>query len=189
VRAVRAPMRHPHRTASGVITESPLVLTDVITDAGLEGHSVIFTYGAAALKPAADLIRNLEPLVTGEALAPLAIEQKLAARFRLLGVQGLVGMAIAAIDMAVWDALARAHATSLVRLLGGVERPLPAYGAVGYDGAAGAAKTAEDLAKQGFTGVKAKTAIPPCRRTSRSSAPSAPPSAARRPSWSTTTSV
>ena len=32
VRAVRVPMTEPHQTASGVITESPLVLTDVITD-------------------------------------------------------------------------------------------------------------------------------------------------------------
>ena len=29
VRAVRVPMTEPHRTASGVITESPLVLTDL----------------------------------------------------------------------------------------------------------------------------------------------------------------
>jgi mandelate racemase len=43
VRAVRVPMTEPHRTASGIITESPLVLTDVITDAGVEGHSITFT--------------------------------------------------------------------------------------------------------------------------------------------------
>lgn len=29
VRAVDVPMRHPHRTASGTITSSPLVLTDL----------------------------------------------------------------------------------------------------------------------------------------------------------------
>ena len=46
VRAVRVPMREPHRTASGVVTESPLVLTDVVTDAGVRGHSMVFTYTA-----------------------------------------------------------------------------------------------------------------------------------------------
>jgi hypothetical protein len=35
VRAVRVPMKEPHQTASGVITESPLVLTDIITDTGI----------------------------------------------------------------------------------------------------------------------------------------------------------
>ncbi|TMH26899.1 MAG: mandelate racemase, partial [Betaproteobacteria bacterium] len=35
VRAVRVPMVEPHRTASGTITESPLVLTDVLTEEGV----------------------------------------------------------------------------------------------------------------------------------------------------------
>ena len=65
VRAVRVPMTEPPRTASGVITESPLVLTDVITDTGISGHSMVFTYTPAALKPTAQLICNLEPLVKG----------------------------------------------------------------------------------------------------------------------------
>jgi mandelate racemase len=43
-RAVRVPMAHPHRTAGGVVSESPLVLTDVFTDDGVVGHSIDFTY-------------------------------------------------------------------------------------------------------------------------------------------------
>jgi mandelate racemase len=156
VRAVRVPLEEPHQTASGVITESPLVLTDVATDAGMVGHSLVFTYTAAALKPTADLIKNFEPLVSGELLAPAEIEHKLAKRFRLLGPQGLVGMALAAIDMALWDALARLNGMSLTRLLGGAAKPLRVYGAVGYEGPVGSAKTAERWAKRGFTGVKAK---------------------------------
>jgi mandelate racemase len=160
VRAVRVPMAEPHRTAGGVITESPLVFTDVMTDAGIVGHSMVFTYTPAALKPTADLIGNLEPLVKGEALAPAELESQLSRRFRLLGTQGLVGIALAAIDMALWDALARVNSLPLVRLLGGVPKPVRAYGAVGYDGVAGSAATTEVWAKQGFTGVKAKIGYP-----------------------------
>lgn len=160
VRALRVPMQQPHQTASGVLTESPLVLTDALTEDGVVGHSVVFTYTSAALKPTTELIQNLEPLIKGEALAPVEIEQKLAKRFRLLGTQGLVGMALAAIDMALWDALARSHNTSLVRLLGGSEKPISAYGAVGYDGVAESARVAEAWAKRGFTGVKAKIGYP-----------------------------
>src|SRR5713226_2371358 len=149
-------MTVPHQTASGVITESPLVLTDVITDAGVSGHSIVFTYTSAALKPTAELIQNFETLVKGDVLAPAEVEQKLAKRFRLLGTQGLVGIALAAIDMALWDALARVHSMPLVRLLGAVEKPVRAYGAVGYDGVQGCAKGAEDWATRGFTGIKAK---------------------------------
>jgi mandelate racemase len=160
VRAVRVPMQEPHRTASGVVTESPLVLVDAIVDGGIAGHGIVFTYTATVLRPVADLIVNFEPLVKGEPLAPVAIADKLAARFRLLGTQGLVGMALAGIDMALWDALARLHGISLVRLLGGVEKRLPAYGAVGHDGATGSARGAEQWAKRGFCGVKAKIGYP-----------------------------
>ena len=146
VRAIRLPMRDPHQTASGTVSESPLVLTDVYMDDGTVGHSVVFTYTPAALGPTADLVRNFEALVKGDALAPAAVEQKLARRFRLLGPQGLVGIALAAIDMALWDALARLHRVSLVELLGGTARPVPAYGAVGYDGEAKSARVAEDWA-------------------------------------------
>jgi mandelate racemase len=160
VQVVRVPMTEPHQTASGVVAESPLVLTDILTDTGISGHSIVFTYSPAALKPTAELIRNIEALVKGEALAPIEIEQKLIKRFRLLGTQGLVGMALAAIDMALWDALARVHNMSLVRFLGGKEKPLRCYGAVGYDGVEGSAKVAERWAKRGFTGIKAKIGYP-----------------------------
>jgi len=160
VRAVRVPMTEPHQTASGVITESPLILTDIITDAGIVGHSIVFTYTSSALKPTAELIQNFEALVQGDLLAPAEVEQKLAKRFRLLGTQGLVGIALAAIDMALWDALARVYNTPLVQLLGGTKRPIRAYGAVGYDGIKGSADVAERWAKLGVKGVKAKIGYP-----------------------------
>jgi mandelate racemase len=153
-------MTEPHKTASGVVTESPLVLTDVITDTGISGHSIVFTYTPAVLKPTAELIQNCEALVKDEVLAPAEVEQKLAKRFRLLGTQGLVGIALAAIDMALWDALARVHSMPLVRLLGGVEKPVRAYGAVGYDGVQASAKAAEGWRARGFTGIKAKIGYP-----------------------------
>jgi mandelate racemase len=156
VRAVRLPMPDPHQTASGVVSESPLVLTDLITDTGRTGHSLVFTYTAAALEPTAKMMLNMAPLLVGQPLAPLEIEHMLSRRFRLLGTHGLVGMAIAGIDMAAWDALARTCELPLFALLGGVAKPVRAYGAIGYDGAARSAEVAEAWAKRGFTGVKAK---------------------------------
>src|SRR5262245_60896305 len=163
VRTVAVPLAEPHRTASGVVSESPLVLTDIVFDDGVTGHSVVFTYARAALKPTARLIQNLGPLLEGQSMAPVAISEMLARRFRLLGTQGLVGMALAAIDMAVWDGFARAQNLSLARLLGGIARPIRTYGAVGYDGAAASAAVAEGWARRGFTGVKAKIGYPTVR--------------------------
>ena len=160
MRTVLVPMKEPHKTASGVVSESPLVLIDVSTDDGCIGHSMLFTYTPAALKPTADFIRNCEALLKDEPLAPAEIEQKLAKRFRLLGTQGLVGMALAGIDMALWDALSRMHRLPLVRLLGGLEKNNRAYGAIGYDEVNGSARAAEEWAKKGFTGIKAKIGYP-----------------------------
>jgi mandelate racemase len=126
VRAVKVPMSEPHKTASGTITESPLVLTDVITEEGVVGHSYVFCYTAMALKPTALLVKSLETLVAGRAVEPLEIERLLWRRFGLLGPQGLTGIAMAALDMALWDALARAHELPLARLLGGTLKPIPA---------------------------------------------------------------
>ena len=159
-RAVRVPLPEPHITASGTLAESPLVLTDVTCDDGSVGHSIVFTYTPAALKPTADLIDNLAPMIVGQSAAPLEIDALFARRFRLLGQQGLVMMATAAIDMALWDAAARRANTSLVRLLGAEPKPIPAYGAVGYEGVRGSASTAEEWAKRGFKGVKAKIGYP-----------------------------
>jgi mandelate racemase len=127
---------------------------------GTVGHAIVFTYTPAALAPTATLLRNLEPLVRGAAPAPAALADRLAARFRLLGTQGLVGMALAGIDMALWDALARLHGMPLVTLLGGETRPVRPYGAVGYDGVEGSARSAAHWAERGFTGIKAKIGYP-----------------------------
>ncbi|WP_088257021.1 enolase C-terminal domain-like protein [Fimbriiglobus ruber] len=65
-------------------------------------------------------------------------------------------MALAAIDMAMWDALARIHDLPLVRLLGGSVKPIRCYGPVGFDGEEGSARAAERAVSRGFRGVKAK---------------------------------
>ena len=111
------------------------MLTDVVADDGVVGHSVVFTYTPRRWDrpPSSSAISSRWS--QGEPLAPAEIEQKLARRFRLLGTQGLVGMALAAIDMALWDALARAARDLAGATAGRRREAVPAYGAVGYDGA------------------------------------------------------
>jgi mandelate racemase len=160
VRCVNVPLAEPHRTASGMIDASPLVLLTIATDEGVLGHSITFTYTPAALKPTAQLMKNIEPLALGQALEPAALSDKLHTRFRLLGTQGLVGMALAGIDMALWDALARSRGMALHALLGFAAKPVPCYGGIGYDGADGTARAASEWARKGLRGVKAKIGYP-----------------------------
>lgn len=160
VETVLVPVNPPHRTASGVVAKSPLVLIDIGCEGGLVGHSIVFTYTSIALKPVADLVAGFEDLLTGNGLNPVALNQMLLKRMRLIGSQGLVGMAIAGIDMALWDALARHQNLPLCQLLGGEQQAVKAYGGTGYDGELDTARQAEAWVKKGFTGVKAKIGYP-----------------------------
>jgi len=63
VRPVHVPMLS-HQTASGEVTKSPLVPTDIVLGGGLR-HSRISTYTRVALKPTAELLSNREPLPVG----------------------------------------------------------------------------------------------------------------------------
>lgn len=157
---VNVPLARPHPTASGVVSSAPLVLMDLETDQGLTGHAYVFCYTPIALKPIADLIEAMQPLIQGEAVAPVAVAQKLQGRFRLLGPQGFTGIAMAAIDMAAWDALAKSAGLSLTRLLGGEEKPVPAYHSLGMAGQEGAAREAAESIELGFRSVKFKVGYP-----------------------------
>jgi mandelate racemase len=130
-RPVQVPLRRPLRTAVGAIPVAPLVLIDLTTEEGVAGRSYLFGYTALALAPLARLIGEIAPELRGRAAAPLDRQRELDRRFRLLGRQGLVGMAMTGLDMAIWDALARACGEPLARLLGAEPRPLPAYDSFG----------------------------------------------------------
>jgi len=78
----------------------------------------------------------------------------------LLGPQGLTGIAMAAIDMAAWDALAKASGLPLVRLLGGEPRPVPVYDSLGMGRVELAAREAEASAAAGYRAVKYKIGYP-----------------------------
>jgi mandelate racemase len=154
--SVNVPMPIPHRTASGALTHASLVLVDLLTNAGITGRSYVFTYTPLALGATAQLVKRMESLLVGHALAPLAIERRLDARHRLLGTQGLVMMAMAAIDMAAWDALAQAAGMPLVRLLGGERRPSRAYSSHGMDSVDDAVRNAVRSVETGFRALKFK---------------------------------
>jgi mandelate racemase len=129
-RAVNVRLERPIQTSSGEIVSAPLVLIDLETREGTAGRAYVFSYTPLALEPLRRLIENLGTTLECDALAPLEIERKLQAMFRLLGPQGLTGVAASGIDMATWDALARAHDLPLVELLGGEKKRIPAYGSL-----------------------------------------------------------
>jgi mandelate racemase len=155
-RPVSVPLDPPVQTASGRIGQAPLVLVDLMTKEGPTGHSYVFCYTPVALTAVADLVSRLEDLVKDRPVAPVAIEARLQGSFRLLGAEGLTGIAMAGIDMAAWDALAQAAGLPLVTLLGGEPRPVRAYGSLRTMEPGDVVAEVESLAGAGFTAYKVK---------------------------------
>jgi L-alanine-DL-glutamate epimerase-like enolase superfamily enzyme len=90
-----------------------------------------YTYGHQAC---ATLIRDkLAGVVEGhDALAIREVWMKLVGAIRNLGRPGISSMAIAAIDVAMWDFKARLLDMPLVTLLGAARPAVPAYGSGGF---------------------------------------------------------
>jgi mandelate racemase len=130
-RAVVAPLVRPVRTALGTIPSAPLVLIDVMTKEGVVGTAYIFAYTPLALPALHRLVLDIGREIVGMAGVPVEIMRYFDRRFRLLGWQGLVGMAISGIDMALWDALGRASGEAVASLLGGAPRAIEAYDSYG----------------------------------------------------------
>ena len=155
-RAVDAPISRPVRNAFGVIRSAPLVLIDVLTDQGITGRSYIFGYAPLTLKPLVQLIGDIGSDLTGKPVAPFDLMAQMDAKFRLLGWQGLVGMAVSGLDMAFWDALGQAARQPLATLLGGSPRPIRAYDSYGAVDPVADEKDLRRSLDQGFRGIKIK---------------------------------
>ena len=156
VRAVNAPLARPIRTAVGAIPSAPLLLIDINTDQGVVGRSYIFAYTAVALAPLARLAAEISGELAGQPVVPVDILRNFERRFRLLGRQGLLGMLLSGLDMALWDALGRAAGWPVVRLLGGQPLPLPAYDSFGIVDPIADERAIRQSLERGFRAVKIK---------------------------------
>lgn len=155
-RAVVAPLQRPIRTASGSIEAAPLLLLDVHTDQGLTGSAYLFAYTPLVLRSLAALVSQLAPLLAGQPVVPLARQEQMARQFRLLGLQGLLGMVVSTLDMAYWDILGKSAGRSVARLLGGEERSVRAYDSWGLVDPARDRAALEQAVGRGFRGIKIK---------------------------------
>ena len=164
VRAVAAPMKRPLATSIGALTVAPLVLLDLQTDAGVTGRSYLFALAKPHLAPIVALVEAMAEMVKGDPVAPLDLERKLRQRYALLGVHNIVLFAMAGIDMAAWDAQAKALGQPLARLLGSARTAIPAYNSKGLGllPPNELAKEARALADEGFSAVKLRMGRPTC---------------------------
>ncbi len=160
---VEVPMTFALGTSRARVTAAPLLLIDLLTEEGITGRAYLFCYMRAAAPAITKIVEQVESAVKGDPVAPLDLWRKLATGFTLIGVQGLVRMAMAGLDVAAWDALAIAAGLPLARLVGGRPRPIPAYNSCGLglgDNPEAVADEAEKLLTGGFRAIKLRLGYP-----------------------------
>jgi mandelate racemase len=168
VRALRAtpievPLNFVLGTSAAAVTHAPLLLLDLETEEGITGRTYLFCYLRAAAPGIASIVGEIAALTKGEQLDPTVLWTKLARRFTLIGVQGIVRMAMAGVDAAAWDALAIAARMPLAAFLGGQARPIPAYNSCGLGlmrDKGALADEAQQLLARGFAAVKLRLGYP-----------------------------
>jgi mandelate racemase len=127
VRAVSIPMRRPIVSKVGVYPEWPFILIDVKTKEGVVGRSYLEPYLRDAVKYIGPAILDIGEMLRGRQLAPLDFFRDAMSKLHLIGRQGVSLIAMAGVDMAVWDALAKAAGLPLAEMLGGTVGPLRTY--------------------------------------------------------------
>lgn len=98
---------------------------------GVGGSGLGFAYGHPAMVRVID--ETLAPQVIGlDVRDSMATWTAMVRSIRNLGRPGLSSMAISAVDLALWDAKARALDQPLHKLLGGCRESVPIYGSGGF---------------------------------------------------------
>ncbi len=161
---VRVPLDEP--LAGGppyARSHNQFVILRVETEDGVEGIGVSFFGGALSptLKHAVDQLGEI--IVGDDPLRIEALTQKLRTAAASAGPGGIVALAIAGIDMALWDIKGKYLGQSLGFMLGGLRDRVPAY-------ASGAlvraypldhlVKAARTLVEKGFQQMKTQLALP-----------------------------
>lgn len=126
--AYRLPLAEPWVSAKYRITHHEYVIAEIRTDDGRLGTGWCQTIGVGALSVAALIQSYLAPMVVGQ--DPANTERIWSALWEdchFAGPSGLSTLAIAAVDIALWDLKAQAAGLSLHRLLGGMRDEVGVY--------------------------------------------------------------
>ena len=106
-----------------------MLLVEAVADSGQRGLG--FSYCSAAAARVVD--DHLAPLVRGRDTDTLQeIWRRMVAAVRNIGRQGIAATAIAAVDIALWDLVAKLADKPLFQVLGAHRQSVPVYGSGGF---------------------------------------------------------
>jgi mandelate racemase len=157
VRPVLVPLSRPVVSRVGHFDLWPLILIDLQTEEGIVGRSYLEPYLKDAARYIVPAVHDLARARQGTPIRPFDDFQNARKALNLVGYEGLSMIAIAGLDMAAWDALAKAAGLPLAEFLGGSIGPVQAYNSNGLwlTDVASLAREATELVAEGeFTALK-----------------------------------
>lgn len=156
-RAVVLKLDRPIVARIATIRDWPLILIDLITEEGVVGRSYLEPYSIKAMRYLVPALQDFGEMLKGRRVAPAEIYELARKSLHFVGYQGLSMIAVSGLDMAAWDALAKAGGMPLCVLLGGSVGPVRAYNSNGLWLQPPQALASEAVALReegGFTGLK-----------------------------------
>ena len=157
VRPLVLKLKRPVVARIATITDWPIILIDLETEEGVTGRAYLEPYIPKAMKYLLPALNDLGALLKGRRVAPVELYDTARKSLHFVGYQGLSMIAVSGLDMAAWDALARAADVPLCVLLGGSVGPVRAYNSNGLwlqEPATVAAEAVELRGEGGFRGLK-----------------------------------
>jgi mandelate racemase len=113
------------------LTDWPLILIDLYTEEGVIGRTYLEPYIPRSMRYLIPALHDLGEMLKGRRLAPIDFYEAARKSLHFVGYEGMSMIAVAGVDMAAWDALARAASVPLCVLLGGSVGPVPSYNSNG----------------------------------------------------------
>ena len=156
-RPVVVTLRRPIVNRLTTVEDWPLILIDLLTAEGVTGRSYLEPYVVKTMRYLIPALEDLADLLKGRVVAPFDLFDSARKSLRYVGYGGQSLIAVSGLDMAAWDALAKAADVPLCVLLGGSVGPVPAYNSNGLwlkEPEALAQEAAELVTEGGFSALK-----------------------------------
>ena len=113
------------------ITEWPLILIDLYTEEGVIGRSYLEPYTPKTMKYLVPALHDLGDFLKGQQVAPIDLYNAARKSLHFIGYEGMSAIAVSGLDMAAWDAVAKAANQPLCEMLGGSVGSVRAYNSNG----------------------------------------------------------
>jgi mandelate racemase len=156
-RAIVLKLKRPVVARIATLSEWPVILIDLQTEQGITGRSYLEPYIVKSMRYLVPALQDFGDMLKGRRLAPVELFDAARKSLHFVGYEGLSMIAASGLDMAAWDALAKAANQPLCVLLGGTVGSVKSYNSNGLwlkSPEAVATEAIELRDEGGFTGLK-----------------------------------